>query len=183
MTTNANNFVNTGKLNDSENAALHECVTEGVDFILRIMNSDGKKGKNYNDIYGVNLSCLRLYANEFAELAKNNKIPMITKLYNECIYNIERLYFVQQNIDAEKEKAKKIKNEMAATNDKKRYDDLKKQYDDSIKNTQNMKECMNFTNLETTPPRYYDKGFNHFICKHQKLRNIMIKIKDAIEFE
>ena len=40
------------------------------------------------------LSNLRLYANEFAELVKNNREPMTNKLLDECVYNMEPLYFL-----------------------------------------------------------------------------------------
>jgi dihydroorotate dehydrogenase len=147
------------------------------------MNSKGKQ-KNYNDdIYNIHLSDLYLYVNEFAELAKNNKEPMINKLFGECVYNIERFYLIQQDINNEKEKSKKLKEEMDNINDKKLYDELKKQYDNILKYIQQKGEFMAFTQLNISNPRYYNNDFNHFILKHKKLKNIMTSIKDAVKYE
>jgi hypothetical protein len=208
MATNTNQNANakTGKLNDEEKQLLHECVIEGVDFIHRVMHSREEKideNKKYydkekecmvyakeikkydDDTYNVPLSILQLYADEFAELAKNNKTPMITKLYNECVYNIERLHLIALNIGEEIKVQEKMEKEMEETNDRKLFEELKKKIENSERKIDKIriKEFIHFSELQITPSRDYEKGFNHFIYKHKKLRDIMKKIKLAIDFD
>jgi FtsZ-binding cell division protein ZapB len=108
------------KLSNEEKNIILNCVKEGVDFINKIMNKCDMKN-NHDEDYIIKLSDLKMYINEFVELAKDNKAPFIEKLYNECVSNIEKFFIVQCEINEEKKKLNILNDQLRNTKSKDEY--------------------------------------------------------------
>lgn len=170
MSKNTDIFAITGKLNDYDKKILHKCISDHVEYILEDMGLEYGK-------YHINFGTVKFYINELRELTNNNKEPMVNKLFEECVYNIERSYLLQQDLDNEEEKLKK---ELINTQDTELYDKLNKKYKDHLSYIKNKKDSISLTNLQICGVDDYHDELNYKIIKDLSLCHIFIFIKNVI---